>query len=363
MPLNSIPATTSVDALHAKVAEASGNCYVDLGFWGGVVPGNTAELSPMYSEGVVGFKCFLVDSGVAEFPNVAEENLRAAMTELTRLGALLIVHAEMPGPIEHACTAVAESNLDPRQYQTFLRSRPAEAEDAAVNLIVRLSRELGTRVHIVHHSSAGSLSAIRDAKAEGLNITAETCPHYLAFAAEEIPDGATQFKCCPPIRERANRDALWEALRNGTIDMVVSDHSPCPPEMKELETGDFMRAWGGISSLQFRLPVIWSLARARNIDFSVLAKWLCSAPANLVGLGQKKGQISAGYDADLVIWNPEAGFVLTEEQVLHRHKLSPYLGQQLYGAVEATYLRGERIYSEKGIEEEPRGELLMSGKL
>ncbi len=248
MPLNSIPATTSSDSLNRKIEAAAGKCFVDVGFWGGVVPGNSSELREMFSGGVVGFKCFLVDSGVPEFSSVTEHDLRQAMPLLAELGAVLIVHAEVPGPIEHACVAASHNGLDSRKYETFLRSRPGVAEDEAVQLMVRLCREYGTRVHIVHHSSAGSLGTIRDAKAEGLPLTAETCPHYLSFASEDIPDGATEFKCCPPIRERKNREELWQALRNGTIDMVVSDHSPCPPSMKEPQSGDFMNAWGGISS-------------------------------------------------------------------------------------------------------------------
>src|SRR5437660_4822264 len=279
MPLNCIPATTTLSALNAKLEAARGKLYIDVGFWGGVVPGNTGEIPRLWDAGVVGFKCFLVHSGVDEFPNVSETDLRAAMPELARLGATLIVHAELPGPIEIA--GRQSSNADPnanRVYETFLRSRPRAAENAAVELMLRLCRETGCRVHIVHHSSADALPMLRAAKAAGAPVTVETCPHYLHFAAEEIADGATEFKCCPPVRERENREQLWQALRDGTIDMIVSDHSPGPPAMKLREQGDFMNAWGGISSLQLRLPVIWTEARARGFTLNQLMEWLCGAP-------------------------------------------------------------------------------------
>src|SRR5258706_2384361 len=245
MPLNSIPATTTVEGLEEKLAATRDKLYVDVGFWGGVVPGNTGEIARLWNAGVVGFKCFLIHSGVDEFPNVSESDLREAMPELALLGATLIVHAEVPGPVEACCQAV--EGLSSRSYETFLRSRPREAENEAVALMIKLSRETGCRIHVVHHSSADALPMLRRAKSFGLPITIETCPHYLHFAAADIPDGATEFKCCPPIRERANREQLWESLRDGTIDMVVSDHSPCPPDMKLREQGDFMKAWRGIS--------------------------------------------------------------------------------------------------------------------
>jgi allantoinase len=360
MPLNSIPATTTCDNLRAKLEAARGKCFTDVAFWAGVVPGNASELTNLGDFGVVGFKCFLVDSGVDEFANVSEVDLREAMPILASIGALLIVHAEVPGPIEHACNSVKHEGSDSRRYETFLMSRPPEAEDAAVQLMVRLCREFGTRVHIVHHSSASSLSIIRAAKAEGLPLTAETCPHYLYFASEEIPDGATEFKCCPPIRERANRERLWEAVMDGTIEMIVSDHSPCPPEMKERERGDFMRAWGGISSLQLRLPIVWTMARERNVSLGRLSEWLCSAPARLVGLGNKKGRISAGYDADLVIWRPEESFVVEGKNLYHRHKVTPYIGQTLKGVVQATYLRGYKVFEDGNFLGDARGNLILA---
>lgn len=358
MPLNNIPATTTLDAFEKKLAATRGKLSVDVGFWGGVVPGNVAELEKMYAAGVVGFKCFLIHSGVDDFPNVSEEDLRDAMAELSRLDALLIVHAEMPLPVEIASARQSANGADPRSYQTFLQSRPKEAEDEAVALIIRLSREMGVRVHIVHHSSSNSLSMMREAKREGARLTIETCPHYLSFAAEDVPDGATQFKCCPPVRERENAEKLWDALREGLIEMVVSDHSPCPPEMKCTETGDFLQAWGGISSLQFRLPIMWTEARQRGYAPINLAEWLSVAPARLVGLGKRKGSIAVGKDADLIIWNPDAEFQLSAEMIYHRHKLTPYAGRKLSGVVEQTFLRGQKIYERGEFPSSPRGAIL-----
>lgn len=361
MPLNSIPPTTTVAGLQAKLVAARRQCHVDMGFWGGVVPGNTSELASLSEAGVVGFKCFLIHSGVDEFPNVTEDDLRAALPELKRLGALLIVHAEVPGPISRtgipACPRDVEE-FRPTSYATFLASRPRAAEDEAVALVIKLAAEFGTRVHIVHHSSADSLSMLREAKAAGLGITAETCPHYLTFAAEEIPDGATEFKCCPPIRERENREQLWDALGIGTLDMIVSDHSPCPPEMKLPETGDFLAAWGGISSLQLRLPIVWTESVRRGYSLADLARWLCRAPAKLVGLENRKGAIAPGYDADLVIWNPAQQFEVKGAALQHRHKLTPYEGRILNGVVEKTFLRGRKIYDGGEFPGEPRGLLL-----
>ena len=360
MPLNSIPATTTVAGLREKLAAALGQCHVDVGFWGGVVPGNTGELAALSAAGVVGFKCFLIHSGVDEFPNVTEDDLRAALPELRRLDALLIVHAEVPGPISRTGIPASPSSgeVAATAYTTFLASRPRAAEDEAVALMIKLSREFGVRVHIVHHSSADSLALLRDAKTSGLKITAETCPHYLTFAAEEIPDGATEFKCCPPIRERENREQLWAAVGERTIDLIVSDHSPCPPEMKLPERGDFLQAWGGISSLQLRLPVVWTESKRRGLSLEDMARWLCSAPAKLVGLESRKGSIAVGYDADIVIWNPAKQFRVEAVALHHRHKLTPYQGRVLDGVVEKTFLRGRKIYDSGEFIGEPRGLLL-----
>lgn len=371
MPLNSIPPTTRVAGLAAKSESARRQCHVDVAFWGGVVPGNTRELAPLLAAGVVGFKCFLIHSGVDEFPNVTEEDLREAMPELARLGTLLIVHAELPGPISAASIQTGHSdhkdasgqnqtdrNVRPTEYQTFLRSRPRAAENEAVELMIRLSREYGTRVHIVHHSSADALSLLAGAKESGVSITAETCPHYLTFASEDIPDGATEFKCCPPIRERENRERLWSALGDGTIDMIVSDHSPCPSELKLRESGDLLQAWGGISSLQLRLPVVWTEARKRGFSISNIVEWLCRAPAKLVGLERRKGSIAVGADADIVIWNPDETFRVEPAAIHHRHKLTPYTGRVLDGVVQTTFLRGKRVYDDGEFVGDPAGLLL-----
>jgi allantoinase len=362
MPLNSIPATTTREAFETKLAAAHGNCWVDVGFWGGVVPGNTPQLRPLHDAGVLGFKCFLIPSGVEEFAHVAESDLRSALAELAALGAALIVHAEVPGPVEKALAAQAAGTPpDPRRYATFLNARPREAENEAIALILRLSNKSGPRLHVVHHSSADALPLLRRARADDVPITVETCPHYLCFAAEEIPDGATQFKCCPPIRERENRDQLWAALSEGLIEMVVSDHSPCPPAMKLYESGDFLRAWGGISSLQLRLPAMWTAARRRGHALEHLTAWLCGAPARLVGLQGRKGAIQPGSDADVCIWNPDATFRVNAAMLHHRQKLTPYDGQVLSGVVEATFLRGQKIYDRGQFPAAPTGTLLKRG--
>ena len=359
MPLNSIPATTTREALRAKRAAAQGRCGVDVGFWGGVVPGNEGELAGLLADGVLGFKAFLVPSGVDEFAHVGETDLRAAMPVLVRHGAVLLAHAELPEPIDTA--ARVWDGAGPavlRQYDRYLRSRPDAAEVQAVELLVRLCRELGCRVHIVHVSSAEVLPVLRRAREEKLPITAETCPHYLTFAAEEIARGAVAFKCAPPIRSRENRERLWEALSEGVLDLVASDHSPCPPEMKKIESGSFRDAWGGIASLQLALPAVWTEARRRGFKVEHLAEWLCAAPARLAGLGDRKGRIAPGFDADLVVWDPEARFLVEPGQLHHRHKLTPYAGRTLFGVVGRTLLRGEIIYENGEIVGLPSGRLV-----
>jgi len=352
MPLNSIPPTTTLAGFKTKLETARDDCFVDVGFWGGVVPGNTGELAPMFAAGVVGFKCFLVPSGVDEFEYVTEAHLRQAMPELTRLGALLIVHAELPGSIK----TNGDHGAD---YRSFLDSRPRVAENEAVELMIRLSREFDTRVHIVHLSSAEAIPALREAQAAGVKITAETCPHYLHFAAEEVPDGATEFKCCPPIRERDNREELWGGLKDGTIGLIVSDHSPCPGEMKLRESGDFMKAWGGIASLQLRLPVVWTEARRRGFSLLDVTRWLCANPASQVCFAPQKGSIVVGGHADLVIWNPDQQFTVTPSALQHRHKITPYAGEVLTGVVQLTFLRGRKIYDRGYFVDLPRGHMLL----
>ena len=360
MPLNSIPATTTLAALRTKIDEAKDKCFVDVAFWGGVVPGNTAELAPLLLAGVVGFKCFLVPSGVDEFQHVTEADLREAMPVLAQFEALLIVHAELPGPIDRAAVSSSGSRGD---YQTFLDSRPRTAENDAVEMMIRLSREFGTRVHIVHLSSSDAVPLLREAQAQGVAITAETCPHYLYFAADEIPAGATEFKCCPPIRERENREQLWNGLADGTIEMIVSDHSPCPGSMKLRDSGDFLAAWGGISSVQLRLPVVWTEAQRRGYSFHDLTKWLCENPARQINQEWRKGSIAVDQHADFVIWDPYREFTVNAADLYHRHKLTPYTGQRLNGVVRQTFLRGSRIYDDGALLATPNGRMLVSGTM
>jgi allantoinase len=356
MPLNSIPPTTTQAGFAEKIAAAQGQCRIDVAFWGGVIPGNTHELKPLLDAGVRGFKCFLIHSGVDEFPHVTESNLLEAMPELAALGSVLLVHAEVPEPIETAAEELTGGN--PQDYQTFLKSRPRASENEAVALMVRLCRETGARVHIVHHSSADVLPLLKAAKAEGLPLTVETCPHYLTFAAEEIPDGATYFKCCPPVRERENREKLWDALADGTIDMIVSDHSPCTPNLKLTETGDFLEAWGGIAALQFSLPAIWTQLQKRGFGLRELTRWMSAAPAKLAGLDKRKGRLAVGCDADIVIFQPEKEFKVVPEIIEFKNKLTPYSGMNLRGVVEATYVRGTKVYESGQFPVQPIGVLL-----
>jgi allantoinase len=352
MPLNSIPATTNPEALEAKRTAARGQCWVDVGFWGGAVPGNAGQLAQLHEQGVLGFKGFLAPSGVDEFPPLAEADLRQAMAVLARLGAVLLLHAELPGPLEKA-----PRPSNPRSYQGYLASRPDEAEVAAIELVLRLSEETGCRVHIVHLATSEALPLLAEARRRG-RLTVETCPHYLALCAEEVPDGATAFKCAPPIRAACHRDGLWQGLARGVIDLVASDHSPSPPELKGLEAGDFMAAWGGISSLQIALPVVWTEARRRGFDLSHLGRWMAEAPARLAGLTGRKGQLAPGCDADVVVFDPEATFTVEAARLHHRHPLTPYEGRLLSGVVRATWLRGQKIYDQGELVAEPQGELL-----
>jgi allantoinase len=359
MPLNSVPATTTREALGAKVEAAAGKCSVDVGFWGGVVPGNAGELAGLLEDGVLGFKAFLVPSGVEEFAHVGETDLRAALPVLARSGAVLLAHAELPGPIDGAVGVWEGAGPDAlREYDRYLRSRPDAAEVEAVELLVRLCFEYGCRIHIVHVSSAEVLPVLRRAREEGLPVTAETCPHYLTFAAEEIPDGAVAYKCAPPIRSRENRERLWEALREGVLDLVATDHSPSPPAIKKVESGDFRAAWGGIASLHLALPAVWTEARRRGFTVENVAEWMCAAPARLAGLTRRKGRIAPGYDADLVIWDPEASFTVDGSKLHHRHRLTPYDGRTLFGVVRRTLLRGEIIVENGEIVGSPGGRLL-----
>src|SRR5437764_4064149 len=313
MPLNSVPVTTTLEAFQTKREAARGQLRVDVGYWGGVVPGNVSQLSPVVEAGVLGFKCFLIDSGIAEFGWVDERHLRPAMEELSRCRAPLLVHAEVADPMPLRVEG------DPLKYTTYLKSRPRAAENEAVALAARLCAETQVRTHIGHHSSSDALETLREYKSKA-PLTAETCPHYLHFAPEEIPDGRTEFKCAPPIRERDNREAPWEALREGVLDMVASDHSPCSPSLKKQEEGRFDEAWGGVSGLQLALPVTWTEARKRGFTPADLARWMCATPARLAGLQNRKGAIEPGLDADLCVWRPEETFRVSD--VRHKHTLT-----------------------------------------
>ncbi|WP_329454890.1 allantoinase AllB [Streptomyces sp. NBC_01497] len=347
MPLNSLPPTTTVPNLRIKQEVARPKAHVDVGFWGGVVPGNAGDLRPLHDAGVFGFKCFLSPSGVPEFPELDRERLAAALKEIIGFGGLLIVHAEDPHALESAPHRVGPA------YADFLASRPREVENAAVRTLIDTARELDARVHVLHLSSSGALPLLAAAKAAGVRITVETCPHFLTLTAEEVPDGATEFKCCPPIREAANQDALWRALADGTIDCVVSDHSPCTADLK---TPDFATAWGGISSLQLGLPAVWTAARRRGHPIEDVARWMSTAPAALAGL-TAKGAVAAGRDADFAVLAPDETFTVDPAHLHHRNRVTAYAGRTLYGVVKATWLRGRRI-AEAGTVGQPTGQLL-----
>ena len=355
MPLNSLPVTTTRAALDLKIAASAGQRFVDVGFWGGVVPGNTDALGGLAEGGVLGCKAFLVHSGIDEFPNATTSDLLEAMPVLRAHGLPLLAHAELD---------LGAPALPPhsRAYRDYLHGRPAFWEDRAIELLIDLCRQTGCAVHIVHLSSASALPALRAARAEGLPITVETCPHYLCLKAESIPDGATCFKCAPPIRSHANREALWQGLFGGVIDFVITDHSPCAPGLKLAERGDFMDAWGGIASLSLGLPAIWTEAARRGATLAELARWMSARPAAFAGLSGKKGWIAAGYDADFVVWDPDATFTVTPERLFFRHPISPYLGRELRGVVHQTWLGGRKIFdgTRPGDETHPAG---ATGKL
>jgi allantoinase len=354
MPLNSIPPTTSVAGLAAKRAAAAGRIHANVGFWGGVVPGNQAELEPLWSAGVLGFKCFLSPSGVDEFPAIAEADLDEALPILASLGAPLLVHAEWPAVLEAAAATRAAG--DARSYQRYLASRPAAAEAAAIRRIATRAGAAGVHVHIVHVASAVAVDATRAARLAGVALSAETCPHYLTFAAEDIADGATAWKCAPPIRGASEREALWQALSGGDLDLVASDHSPSPPHLKSLDDGNFDRAWGGISSLQVALAAVWTGAQRRGLPLHRLARWLSAAPARLAALSTK-GAIRPGADADLVVFDPEAEHTVHGARLAHRHSLTPYEGLTLLGEVRQTWIAGQLVY-DRGDFSPPSGELL-----
>jgi allantoinase len=344
MPLNSIPPTVSAEALALKRDAAAGQCHVDVGFWGGAVPDNAAALPALHEAGVFGFKCFLIDSGVPEFPPLSAAELETA---LSTVDALFLVHAEDPQTVRPAPSS--------RRYRDFVASRPPQAEVRAVRTALAAARRTGARVHILHLSAAQVLPVLAAAKDEGVRVTAETCPHYLALSAEEVPDGATAYKCCPPIRDEANRDALWQGLRDGVIDCVVSDHSPCIPELKRTDAGDFAAAWGGIASLQLGLPVVWTAAQTRGVALAKVVRWMSRRPADLAGLVHK-GRIEVGADADLVSFDPDSTSVVSWRRLHHRNPITPYADRTLRGVVRTTWLRGVPVDGDT-----PRGRLLTRG--
>ncbi|MFF0567214.1 allantoinase AllB [Streptomyces sp. NPDC004041] len=347
MPLNSLPPTTTVDHLRTKQQVAAPKAHVDTGFWGGAIPSNVKDLRPLYEAGVFGFKCFLSPSGVEEFPELDQEQLARSMAEIAGFGGLLIVHAEDPHHL-----ADAPQRPGPA-YADFLASRPRDAENTAIEGLIAHARRLNARIHVLHLSSSDALPLIAAAKREGVRVTVESCPHFLTLTAEEVPDGATEFKCCPPIREAANQDTLWAGLADGTIDCIVSDHSPCTTDLK---TPDFASAWGGISSLQLGLPAIWTEARRRGHSLDDVVRWMSTAPAELAGL-TRKGAIEAGRDADFAVLAPEATFTVDPAELFHRNQVTAYAGKTLHGVVRSSWLRGARIVSD-GVLAEPTGRLL-----
>ncbi len=346
MPLNSLPPTVDVPALRVKRAVAAEKAYVDVGFWGGAVPGNIGELAGLHRAGVFGFKCFLLDSGVPEFPPLMPADLPGYLTAIGEFDGLMIVHAEDADAIGHSPAAHGA------RYAEFLASRPRGAENTAIAHVIEAARATGARVHILHLSSSDALPMIASARRDGVRLTVETCPHYLVFDADEIAAGATQFKCCPPIREPENRELLWQGLADGTIDCIVSDHSPCTPELKRLDTGDFGVAWGGIASLQVALPAVWTQARARGHSLTDVVRWMSGRPAELVGL-DRKGGLVVGRDADLVVFAPEATFTVDAATLRHRNPITPYTGHTLAGVVRSTWLRGQELTGDRN-----RGRLL-----
>ncbi len=353
MPLNSTPVTTTVAALDEKRRAAHGQCAVDVGFHGGLIPGNVGEIALLIEAGVLGIKAFLVHSGIDDFPNAGLAELRGAMRVCARYGVPLLVHAEWDS------SDPAPSAAGAYRYADYLASRPPVWETRAIEKLLALSAQFpGCPLHVVHLAAAEAVPMLAQARAAGLPITVETAPHYLHLVAENIPDKATQFKCAPPIRSEANREALWNALQSGVIDLIASDHSPCPPEMKRLDSGDFGAAWGGIASLQSELSVVWTEASRRGFGLTDVAHWMAANPARSVGLHGKKGVIAPGADADFVIFDPEGEETVALERLHYRHQITPYAGETLRGVVRKTYLRGECVYREGKVTEARHGKLL-----
>jgi len=352
MPLNCIPVTTTVDALNEKIAATKNQLWVDCGFYGGLIPDNLQNIESLADAGVLGFKAFLSHSGIDEFPNINEKHLREALPIFANKGIPVLVHAEL----ENGAT----QSEDHSTYKSFQDSRPKSWENNAVKLLIQLSKEFDARIHIVHLSSADILAEIAQTRNDGYPISVETCPHYLHFSSEHISDGDTRFKCAPPIWESDNKEKLWSGLENGLINFITSDHSPCTAELKNLEVGDFEKAWGGISSIQFTLPVIWTECKTRGYSMDQLINWMSKQPAKFIGKDQQKGQISPGFDADLVCWNPDEKYIIQKEAIHHKNKLTPYEGESLYGVVNATFLRGQKVYENGEFLGNPTGKIILN---
>lgn len=350
MPLNSIPPTVNLEALQIKREAASSKAYVNIGFWGGAIPGNKKDLRDLHDAGVFGFKCFLLHSGVDEFPSLSVEEMEEDMIELKSFDSLMIVHAEDSQAVDRAPDAEGD------QYERFLKSRPRGAENVAIAQVIERARWTGARAHVLHLSSSDALAMIKTAKSDGVKITVETCPHYLTLLAEEIPNGATSFKCCPPIREASNRELLWKGLEEGIIDCIVSDHSPSTIDLKDVENGDFGVAWGGVASLQLGLPLIWSEAKQRGISLEQVVSWMSTKPAELAGL-KNKGSISLGNDADFAVFAPEDAFVVDVHKLHHKNPISPYQGKTLAGVVRSSIVGGADVDFQT-----PQGKLIRRGE-
>ncbi|WP_026462887.1 allantoinase AllB [Adhaeribacter aquaticus] len=353
MPLNSTPVTTTVKAFEEKLTATQHQLHTNCGFWGGIIPGNEKDIEGLINKGVLGFKAFLTHSGIDDFPNATEADLRKAMPILAKHNLPLLVHCELSKEND------SWKQKEKQSYQNYLASRPKEWEDNAIALMIRLCEEFNCRTHIVHLSSANSIEPIAQAKAKGLPLTVETAQHYLYFNAEIIPDGQTQYKCAPPIREKANNDLLWQALQDGIIDFVVTDHSPAPPDLKKLDSGDLTTAWGGIASLQLALPVLWTAARKKNIGLEKIVTWLSENPAKLIGQENRKGKIAKGYVADLIVLDPEKKFIPTADTIYHKHKVSPYTGEELFGVIEQTYLNGELVFDNGAFKKLNNGKVIV----
>ncbi|HED13395.1 MAG TPA: allantoinase AllB [Gammaproteobacteria bacterium] len=367
MPLNCIPVTTSAPALASKLAALTGKLQVDCGFWGGATADNAAQFEALLQAGVFGSKSFTIDSGIDEFSAVEAEQLLPRMRLLAQYNLPCLVHAELERkPTGTTATSPQTANTRDigRSYQRFLQSRPARWENDAVAMVIdcmhRLCDEgLDPAAHIVHLSSAQALNSIRSARQQGLRLTVETCPHYLTLHAEAIGDGNTLFKCCPPIRERANQDQLWQAIKDGDIDFIVSDHSPCTPQLKALESGDLGQAWGGIAALQFGLPLLWTEGQKQGLEITDITRLMSTRVADFLGLGTEKGRIAPGFSADLCLFDDHDSYRISTDMIAHRHKISPYIGHRVSGRVLKTWLRGELVYDQGVFPSPPRGQALL----